>query len=231
MKYYKLELALEEKIIGKYPQSTEVKNLADINKMYNYGWEGPIKNLPAIPMPILNSKAKPTTFLSIHINKLIFLVVKNCFVDFLATFNVGNFQFWSIEVEHSNKVLREYVLFHLSNPSQEELVNFEDSQFLIGKLGDWKDPNTREPVKVTNYYQYCNLIEVLKESEDNLQIRCNKLILNLSNIKKDIFRLSNIPFGNGYYVSERLKSAIENEHFTGLKFKEIEKYNKYINTV
>ncbi len=232
MKYYKLELNSNKEIIGSYPQNIGSKNVADINKIYNYGWEGPIKSLPVLPLPILNPKANLTTFINIHINKLIFLVVEKSFIEFLDNFHVGHFQTWNIEVDYKDKILNDYRLFHLSHPSQKKLVDFKRSKFLVGQLGDWKDPSIRKLVEIENYKGYSNLQEVLRNSKDNLQLRCNKLVLDLTGQQSDLFRLSNIPyFGNGYYASERLRQSVEQKGFIGMVFKEIEQHNKRIKIV
>ena len=66
---------------------------------------------------------------------------------------------------------------------------------------------------------------------DGYWLRCDQLIFNLSKATEDLFRITDVPFGHGYYVSERLKEAIEKERFTGMAFKEIEEYNKRIKVI
>ena len=60
----------------------------------------------------------------------------------------------------------------------------------------------------------------LQNSDDNL-LKFHKVCFNVSQLKLDMFRIYNFPFG-GYYVSERLKIAIEEQRFTGMVFKDIE---------
>ena len=56
------------------------------------------------------------------------------------------------------------------------------------------------------------------------------IILNLSKIDLDLFRIINAP-ASGYYVSEKLKTAIEKEGFTGFAFREITEMDDKINVL
>jgi len=49
-------------------------------------------------------------------------------------------------------------------------------------------------------------------------------------VKLDMFRIINTP-ASGYYVSERLKHAIEEKGFTGMAFKEISDVDKRIEVI
>ncbi len=226
MKYYKLENSLEVSVIGKYPQSKESKNTADINTVVNFGWEGPITSLPVLPEPILQDKARDTTFINIHMNSLLYLTVKNFFLEFLSDFHIGEYQYWNIKVEHKKKILNNYSLFHLSYPSQERYVDYKNSEFYIGKLTDWQYRS--DDISILNHKNYLSTKEVL--INNNLYPKCNSIVFDLSNVKEDMFRLIDTP-GDGYYVSERLRNGIERNNYTGMAFKEIEEVDKRIKVI
>jgi len=123
-------------------------------------------------------------------------------------------------------------MFHLCHSEEMKLVDFSNSVFEVGKLGDWRDPSIRQPAHIENYNTFLNLKDVLSEQNDNSVLRCQKLILNLSEIDLDMFRLSNLPgLFNGYFVSDHLKKVMEKKGFTGMAFKEIEEYNKKIKVI
>ena len=49
--------------------------------------------------------------------------------------------------------------------------------------------------------------------------------LDLHNTTEDMFRIVNAP-PSGYFVSEKLKNAIEENGFTGMEFKEVSELDK-----
>ncbi len=232
MKFYKFKNSLITKEIGKYPQSKSVNKWGDLDTVPYTGRKQPITEIWDIPEPIMQKKAKPSTLLHvIPFSNGIFLVLKKHFISFLKEFNVDHFNSWELKVHHKKEILTDYRLFHLSYPSDEECIDFKKSEFLIGKSEDWKDPSVRKPIKVDSYRNYLNLLEVLKESGDDAEIRCNKLILDFSDTNKDLIRLTDNPVDIGYYISERLKKAIEAERFTGMEFVEIDKIDKRIEVI
>lgn len=224
MKYFQLNHSIKQKEVGKFPQ---VETFEVYGNIRGYIEPGEITGNKELPEPNLVSKAKLTTFLSGVINPNNFLVFKKYFIDFLKDYDFGEYQSWILNVRKNGELIRDYSLFYLMNDSQDKYVDFEGSEFLVGKLGDWKDTSSRKPVKVKNYREYLNLIDVLKNSNDKSDIRCDKLVLNLSSANEDLFRLSRMPyFGDGYYVSERLKNDIDNQGFTGISFKEIHEVDR-----
>ena len=229
MKYYKLEhVGTNFKEVGSFPQLENKIKLGDYENVKLKAIRHPLNEDWTLPELGFGNKAKPTTLLSSCISNVIFLIFKRYFIDFLNDFNVGHHQTWPMKVHHKKEVLDEYLLFHISYPLDDKIVSYGDSEFLVGKLGDWKDPSIRKPINIENHKNYLSLIEVLKESSGNSQIRCNKLVLDFKNIDADIFRLIDVPVGSGYYVSEKLRDAILEKRFTGMDFLEIEEYEKRI---
>jgi hypothetical protein len=229
MKFYKLNYSISIKEIGYFPQAPNVKLLS-----YNTSNLGkrPIRTQLIPPEPILKDKAKATSLLSTpSISFANFLVLEKQIVDTIIEYNIGEYNTWKMKVHHKKKILENYRLFHLSYSHDDKCVDFKESNFLIGKLGDWKDPSIRKQVKVMSPDNYMNLLEILSHTDNNSQIRCDKLTLDFRNTKEDLIRFSDIPLGLGYYVSERLKNAIEEKHFTGMTFQEIEQMDNKIKAI
>ena len=229
MKYFKLRHnGIDFKEVGSYPQLEKLIFLGDYEKAEVSGYRNSIQENWRIPELEFGDKAKRTSLLSSCISSIVFLIFDFNSIDFLMNFKIGKHQTWPIKVHYKNEVLSDYLLFHISHPMDKVIVNYAESEFLIGKLGDWKDPSVRNPVKVDSYENYLSLLEVLKETTDKSQIRCNKLVFDFKNTDLDMFRLIDVPFGNGYYVSERLRDAILAQRFTGMMFTPIEEFERRI---
>lgn len=225
MKYYKLtHNGLDKKQVGIFPQSTE-SFIGDIQQSF-IPFEGPIHFDFDLPVPKLQNKAKPTTYLNVISIPSWFLVIKKYFIEFLKDFNIGNYQVWDIKVEYKKSVMNDYCLFILTDTKQNDYIDFIKSEFYIGKTYNYK--YVGDTIKIIDHQNYLSTREVLKE--DNLWLKCRKGVLDLRKAKEDMFRLINAPIG-GYYVSERLKNAIREKGYTGMDFKEIEEYDKKIKVI
>jgi|SRR5690606_33713034 len=107
---------------------------------------------------------------------------------------------------------------------QENYVDYKNSSFIVGKARDWNYQGKN--LDIPSYKNYKSLKEILKEQK--LKIKSKKLVLDFSKTDQDMFRMADMPFGNGYYVSEKLKNAIEEKQFTGMEFREINEFDKRI---
>lgn len=226
MKYYKLIESINTKEIGVYPQVIKTNQALEIQE-FGLGFNEHIQKQFILPEPILQNKARETTMISVTaINNNVFLVLKNYFIDFLKDFKIADFQSWKIYAYHKKQLVAYYSLFHLSYPSQKELIDFEKSRFKV------KDSlnNISLEKKFRNFHDYQTDWERLiwKGSVITFDI----LYLDFSMLNLDLIRIINIDsIGIGYYVSERLKNAIEEQKFTGFAFQEIEEIDKRIKVI
>lgn len=218
MKYYKLEYnSLNIKETGTQFQCVSVEKIGDLQENI-FPLEGVINFSFELPIPILESKAKKTTLVNaIPINSK-FLIFKSYFIDFLKGFNIGKFQTWNIKIKQKSIYLDDYKLFILNYPIQKEIIDFEKTSFYKGKISDYSFIG--ENIEISNYDNYLVLHNKFQNSDDDL-LKFHKICFDMSQLKLDMFRIFNFPFG-GYYVSERLKKEIEKNRFTGMVFKEIE---------
>lgn len=219
MKYYKLKNSRNRKEIGVSPQSEEVKDIGDLQKDF-VPWEGRIDFELKLPEPILEKKAKQTSFVNVVAIPSLFLVIDNSLLELLKKHNIGNYQSWKIKTWQSKKLVEKYHLFIINDTKQAEYINYEKSEFYSKKLGDWNNSSIQKPVFVKNYDEYSRVKENLRK--DKLMLLHKKVTINLNKINVDMFRIVNAPPG-GYFISENLKNAIEQNGFTGMDFEELEK--------
>ena len=189
-------------------------------------FEGKIDFPFKLPEPFLQKKAKPTTFLNVIMIPAQFLVFKNYFIDFLKGFDIGEFQTWDLKVHQNGNIINDYDLFIISDTYQRQLIDFDKSDFFVGDFLNYD--LIGDSIQMEDYDKYVITREELNKK--NKLLKYKKVILNLSNIEMDLFRISNTP-ASGYYVSEKLKNAIEKEKFTGFAFQEIEDMDNRIEVV
>lgn len=225
MKYYKISRSLNLKEIGVYDQSISCIKYWDLSDVLNI--DGTLKEGFPLPHIKLENKAKQSTFINaVNIGSNNFLAFKNYFIDHIKQFNIGEFKTWNIEMTHNGKIITDYCLFRLINSMEANVIDFNHSQFCIGK------PFTKEnrkQVELKSYHEYINIRLLLREENTRKQLLPEKLVLDFSNLKKDIIRISNLTsLIGGYLVSERFKNAYEENRFTGIDFKEVEAIDKRI---
>lgn len=227
MKYYKLEHNWNiTKEIGHYPQIDRRVSLGDDYEMIEQiAQHRAIGKKWIVPELGLNDKARRTTLASNCISSLVFLILKDYFLDFLKDFNLDDCQDWPIKVHYKGGVIDDYRLFHISHPSDGKYVDFSNSEFLIGKQAIYEDQSIGKPINIENYKNYLNLLELIREEDESLYIQCPKLVLDFSNATEDMIRFAESPQA-GYYVSERLRDAVLEKRFTGMDFLEIGEYSK-----
>lgn len=218
MKYYKLDFSNNIIEVGKIPQSYKIVTIGDIQQDF-IPWQGKIDFEFNLPEPILEKKSKLTSYINVVAIPSFFIVIDDKLLEFLKSFNLGNHQNWKIKTWQNNQLIDKYNLFLINDTKQAEYIDYKKSSFYSKKLGDWDNSSIQKPVLVENYDEYVSEKELLRK--DKLMLLHSKVTLDLRNAKEDMFRIINAPLG-GYYVSERLKIAIEKERFTGLLFQEIE---------
>lgn len=222
MKYYKLTFSSNIKEVGKIPQSEECL-IGDIQQDF-IPWQGKIDFDFKLPEPNLENKSKQTSYINVVAIPSFFIVIDDEFLNFLRVFNIGNYQDWKISTWLNKKeIIDKYNLFLLNDTKQSKYINFSKSEFYSKKLGDWNNSSIQKPFFVKNYDEYVSVKEKLRK--DKLMLLHRKVTLDLSDVTEDMFRIINAPFG-GYFVSEKLKIAIEENNFTGMECTEISKLDK-----
>ncbi len=198
---------------------------------HGYKLEGPISELSKLPEGQILSECEPTTFLISNYTSPIkrYIIVKKDFIDLLQNFRVGENQHWKIKVHYKEAIL-DYYLLYLSYPSQEKYIDFENSLFWVSNPAKYvleKGPNyQKQYVDISDFEEYSKNYWKLKK--DNCFLKSEKLIFDFRKPKEDLFRINGMDNITGYYVSERLKNAMEKKEYTGIKFHDIDnQYNSF----
>ena len=131
-----------------------------------------------------------------------------------------------LKTRKNNNLIQKYNLFFVNETKEAKYIDFKNSEFLLGKISDWRDPESRKPVSIESYEQFVTLKNSLRNTKDQQHIRCNKIAFDLSSINDDMFRIMNVPNVGGYFVSEKLRNAILEMKFSGMEFKEMSEIEK-----
>ena len=124
----------------------------------------------------------------------------------------------------------EVVLVYKAQPEDETLVPFMNAKYIL-EVNQDSGIVEGDDFEIDDSEDYDKYVITREElNKKNKLLKYKKVILNLSNIEMDLFRISNTP-ASGYYVSEKLKNAIEKEKFTGFAFQEIEDMDNRIEVV
>lgn len=215
MKYYQLIYnSLNKDVTGTQFQSVSGE-FGDIQNE-NIPFEGRIEYDFKLPMPILEDKARLTSYVNVTFIPNWFLVLEKKFISFLRKFNIDEFQVWDIRLKQREKIFDDYLLFYMPKTYQSEFINYADSDFYSCDFFNHNSNLKKEEIK--NYEDYLKVRDRV-EMEGKI-LKNNKLILDLQKFDKDFIRLINAPI-NGNFISERLKNEIENNNYSGMTFEEI----------
>jgi len=211
--------------VGVFPQCIDTENIEEIQE-FGLGYYEKIDKNFTLPKPHIRNSAKLSNLLSVTaIDSSVFKVFDDSILGFLKDFNINHYQTWKLEVEYKGIIIDKYNLFHLCFPTW-NIIDFSKSIFKI------KDINSN----MLNKKTYQNAIEYQTDWKKLIWkgsvISFDTLYLNFSLMDLDLIRIIGIDsFGIGYYVSEKLKIAVEKEQFTGFAFQEIEEMDRRITAI
>ncbi|MFC4636596.1 hypothetical protein ACFO3O_22015 [Dokdonia ponticola] len=226
MKFYKLSNSIDHTITGNYPQGQ--KSIVPGNIEQLYGVTVPDNEGLILPELLLENKTIITDFIQVvTVSPAFFLIINDKLRSILSAFSIGRVNSFAIKMHHLKKIIDSHYIFYLLESKEDLCVDYSKSSFFIGKLKDYK--YVGETITIDNSIDY----RIIKEKllSKNLYLKSKELHFNFSNIKDDLIRIMNVPFGSGYYISERLKEAIESNNLTGMSFKECNVYNSKIKAV
>ncbi|WP_412468548.1 hypothetical protein [Pedobacter sp. KLB.chiD] len=218
--FYKIQHSLNNKIVGNYCQIEEAILPPNWDSDPDFIDNISLKKIdsePKMPIGILHKKAKLTALLSAgpagFSQKLL---VSTELKNILNKFGDNVFQFFKCEIQIKNLNYE----YWLTNPlyTSFELVDFKQSEV-----------TTRKRSPEGGFYFERVDISTLTEFNDYLASQSDlerwKTIINRVNISesasKDIFVLTHVEGGLGYYISERVKQALLVHGITGIEFKPI----------
>lgn len=227
MDYFFATASIKSREVGVFPQSQTAYDFADIQEK-RFDLEEKIELDFTLPRPIIDKKAKLTSMLSVVVVPSWFLVLDTKLVETISRSKLSLFQTWNLECQHlaTGERIKNYVLFYICKPSDQDVVNYESSSFYIGKNGDWRFRGDLVKVKDQNEY-----IEKNNAILNFGYLKCNELVVNFANTSSDLIRLSYNPLLNGYLISARLKSIIEMSGFDGIEFQKVESIDSRIKVI
>ena len=218
MKYYKLKESikgLRTIFYAKLPKEYDFNAKNSIRKLKFRGKLEFTPNLNGIELKnSFNPNKRDIMILSSTGNRG-GIIISDKLLEVINEFKLPNeLQVFDVNAIHKG-IDYHYNYFYLYNPKQEEYLNFKEMLFyetnMVGII--------KRELKINNYNDYLNF----KNENKLIQIYPNQLIFLKEKINTDIFNLSYI--GLGYYVSERLKEAIEEANCQGIEFTPIEELN------
>ena len=116
-----------------------------------------------------------------------------------------------------------YFIFYLDE-YKSDFINYDKSIFKLFEIIDgYKFKELDQEVTITSDIDYLDKCS----KYDFFEVQPVKIALNTSNQEVDFFRCAHNGMA-GYYVSERLKEAILENGFTGMRFEEIEEIRKRV---
>lgn len=226
MKYFWIQHSANLKEVGVFPQCTDAKYFTEIQK-FGLGYFDKISKPFLLPEPILRNNAKQTDLLYVvPVSSPVFLVISDDLIDSIIPNIFGLYQKWKLSAYFKGEIITKYNLFHLSNPSQKQIIDFKNSEFIQ------KNNKTKEEksVNFSNYRDYHNRWEDSIYTNGSILIK--SLTIDLRDMENDIFRIIGLNFmGIGYYVSEKLKNKFENKGFTGIQFTPIDEIDPRIKVI
>lgn len=213
MKYFRLECEYKKEIVGPYPQSegmAEYYQYDSTNSIRNLNYDNDFEpNLDAIQ---LVKAAKLTDRLSVVvIGSLIGIIISKEVKSLLKNYELPKHQFFRAKVlNHQRQEVKEkqYFLFRILE-HQNQHINFDKSEFYIREWGG-VDLGTIDITKAQD-------LEV-SSMEMGLgvgQFVTPRFITLYPEAQFDIFSFRRFA---GFFVSERLKNAIEAAGLTGMRF-------------
>ena len=149
-----------------------------------------------------------------------YLIINEPFLAFLKPYCNGPFQTWKIKAT-KKEVDYTYYIFYLDE-YKSDFINYDKSIFkLFESLGAFQYKDLDKEIKITSDLDFLDKCREFLGLYGMPKLLPVKIALNTSNQEIDFFRCAHNGMA-GYYVSERLKQAILDNGFTGMRFEEIE---------
>lgn len=215
MIYYKINYSSVRKEIGVFPQVNDsiIPTTVDDPKFINQYF---LKKTPSdvlYPSPILRKGAKKTDLLSCSSQGLnTGLLASNLLGNLIVNSSYYGLQFLQTTLWDKNDNSFEYTIIHPYD-SGYEYLDYTLCVFSI--VSGFEKKIT--PIKITNEQELRHISSQLPYG-DNIYID-NIVMLNTATT--DFFMLKGVsPGGWGFFISEKLKIAIENVGCTGIVFTE-----------
>ena len=207
MKFYRILHSHNPKIVGRVDQIKEV--------LYNGNIDDPkfIDKLlykkanftPIVPNAVLYADAKPTDLISpwgIGFSSKI--LVSGRFKKIIEREKKDGFDFFQSSVFHKKNEYQDYWILNTYD-FDFECIDFSESEII--KIINF---NEKHPMEINSYEEFKKIDdEYMVKSSPTDRVLINKVVIS-SNCSKNFLVLRNVKGGTRYFVSEKLKSEMEN---------------------
>ncbi len=220
MQFFKLNLSTDPKIIGRrFPQihdiiSPEEYDRESENSIYRISsWEEITSDLN-VPDFILHGHSKRTDIVS---GVSYMLLISNRLKELVESHSLPRSQVFETSIIARGKKYS-YSLFYLPDNSY-QFIDFARSTFALVPFGRPVATHFPEINSLEEFESWVKKYPYLvKSNPHRLKVIVDKLVFDIDKIPYDMFRIIG-PFSpQSYFVSERLKNAIEDKGFTGMDF-------------
>lgn len=140
------------------------------------------------------------------------LLVRDSFKTILEEFGKVLFQYFPCDVLSKN-IINNY---WLASPliTKLENVDFELSEVETRKSNP-KGGSLLERVEITTHIEFNDYLK--SQGSSSWKTTISRVVIK-NNVKDDIFAITNVGGGVGYFVSEKFKKTVEDQKLTGIEF-------------
>ena len=164
-----------------------------------------------VPEFLLTPYAKFTDFMDMSpISDSTVKMISPRFLKLLQDFQLADHQLFKTKVFDKTKGW-DYYFLYFTQAFDEEFVDFERSEFAITHIS-----KIISPIEINSFEEFKEKLQ--KARNDSNRIHYTSLVFKTEKIPYDFFRIYK-TFYRGFFVSERLKEAIEAAGLTGITFK------------
>lgn len=208
MKYFKIQLSIINQFVGNIASNKmdDKYNYGGINSVHNLPQRGKIEFQPNFnSVEILNTAKLKDIISSITIPNSGIMVSDNL-LEVIREFKLPyETQIFDVNVIYKGDKFH-YNYLYIYDSKEEEIFDFENSLFI----------KTEFNLPKSDFFKL-KYNELKRRSlEDYEEITPKSIMLNTEKINTDIFRLD--LTNSGYYVTEKLKNAIESSGCNGIEF-------------
>lgn len=219
MKYFSIQGSLNNKILGQYPQ---VENV-----IYNCNvWDDPlfidrfyfekINIQPIVANPVLFSKSKLTDLIDIWDMGFSFTILISGKLKSILENYINEVQFYQCSIFKDKIEYSDYWLLNIYKFS-DEFVDFKKSKVSIRIRR--KEGGTDVVFPEVNSFEH--FLSLDKSHKEKMEIVSIDKTYFKDYLSEDFFALKYV-FGSIYYVSEKLRTEIEDAGCTGIEFQPAE---------
>jgi hypothetical protein len=200
-----------------FPQIQEYHTSSELINIEEFENDGNKDKKIILPIFVLDNKANMTDLISSVPLASSSLIISSSLKLKLLQFKLANHKFYDIKFVHKNNLISNYFAIKmLKNPDYLNSIDWEKSRFF--KTTHWHEKKHEE-------FKFKNWTDMVEFEKNNFQNNKEYGFLYDLRIKiddsYDLLNYRYFGFPEGFICSERLKTCIEDEGFSGFEFSPI----------